>query len=106
MLRTFIIASFTRASLIRPSRNRFSTSALLDEPEQYHAIEEALLVVDSLNSGGLERNLLNMQSGSAWGVYRCRRREEEGVGGEKRRGGNRMLGDWVTPCLHTCLDDP
>lgn len=62
MLRTLIIASFTRASLIRPSWNRFSTSSLLLEPEQYHAIEEALLVVDWLNSGGLARSRLNMQS--------------------------------------------
>lgn len=45
LLLTFIMASFTRSSLIRPSLNRFSTSSELVEPEQYHAIEPALLVV-------------------------------------------------------------
>lgn len=31
---------------MRPTLNRFSTNSILVEPEQYHAMEERLLVID------------------------------------------------------------
>lgn len=43
---TPIIAFFTFSSLMRPTLNRFSTNSILVEPEQYHAMEERLLVID------------------------------------------------------------
>lgn len=59
------MASLTRALLIRPSLNRFSTSSELLVPEQYQAMDTARLW-GWLNSGSWDvRDRRNMQSFSA-----------------------------------------
>lgn len=39
------MASFTRSFLMRPALNRFSINSVLDEPEQYHAMDMALFAI-------------------------------------------------------------
>lgn len=39
------MAFFTRSFLMSPALYRFSISSVLDEPEQYHAIDMALLAM-------------------------------------------------------------
>jgi len=43
-LLTRSIASLTRSFLISSTLNRFSTSSVLVDPEEYHAIENALVI--------------------------------------------------------------
>lgn len=43
MLLTSIMAFLTRSFFIRPAENRLSINSLLVEPEQYHAMDKALL---------------------------------------------------------------